>query len=405
MTSPIDVEILIEALRQAPSVIVITDEEMTIIYVNRVQGGFKLEDVIGSRHGYSLPPEQRRKTEAWFERARATGEPQHYETFHDAPDGKRRWYSSQIVAYEVGEGGPYGTISILTDVTREREAEVRVESLRRRLLEATHRAGMAEVAAGVLHNVGSVLTSADESVDALLEQLRSSPLRPLGGIAAMLALDEPRLAALLTHDPDARELPASLGEIHRALEAEQQGLRVELGRLRTQVGLMRSIVAAQQNIAKLGDIIEPVRPQELVHLVLSMFQLDLEARFIDLRLELEDLGSVLLDRQATLQVLTNVIRNAIEALEAVERTHRLVIRLWTEEQTLCFEVEDDGCGIRPEHLDKLFQHGFSTKSEGQGFGLYTAAIAARTMNGTLEAHSDGPDRGARVRLTLPKVLP
>lgn len=405
MTSSIDAEILIEALRQAPCVIVVTDEEMRITYVNRVQGGFKLEDVIGSRHGSSLSPEQRRKIESMIERAHATGEHQHYETFHDAPDGKRRWYSSQITTYAVGDAGPRGTISILVDATREREAEVRVESLRRQLLEASHRAGMAEVAAGVLHNVSGVLTRADDCVEAFLGELRRSQVRQLRDAVVMLALDEPRLAALLTVDPAARELPARLGRIHRELEAEQQRLRDELGRLRTQIGLMRSIVAAQQSIAKLGEMIAPVHPEELVHLALSMFRLDLEGRVIEPRLELEDLGTVLLDRQATLQVLTNVIRNAIEALEAVERPRRLVIRLWADEQTLYFEVEDDGCGIRPEQIGALFQYGSTTKGEGRGFGLYTAAIAARTMNGTLEAHSDGPDRGARVRLTLPKVSP
>jgi signal transduction histidine kinase len=114
---------------------------------------------------------------------------------------------------------------------------------------------------------------------------------------------------------------------------------------------------------------------------------------------------VLLDKQATLQVLANLIRNAIDALEVVERSRQLVIRLHGDDQRIYFDIEDNGAGIEPEHLDKLFQHGFSTKPNGHGFGLHTSAIAARTMNGTLEAHSDGPGKGARIRFTLPRIVP
>lgn len=400
---PLDVEILREALLQAPGVIMITDAEMNIIYVNRITMGYKREDVIGSRHGSFVSPEQRRKLELVFERARTTGEPQHYETFLDAPDGERYYYSNQISAYATEAGS--GMISILTDVTRQRLAETRVEGLRRELMQASHRAGMAEIATGVLHNVGNVLNSVNVSAEALMKELESSRLHLLGRTVAMLEQHEAGLAEFLTEDPRGRKLPALLAKLGQELEVEQQRLHGELSRLRKHLGLMRSIVEAQQSIAKLGDMTETVRPDELVQQTLTMFQLDIESRVIELRLELDDVGSVVLDKQATLQVLANLIRNAIEALEVVDRARRLVIRLRADEQKLYFEVEDNGTGIHPEHLERLFQHGFSTKPSGHGFGLHTSGIAARTMNGTLEVHSDGPDQGARIRLTLPRIIP
>lgn len=399
----LDAEILHEALLQAPGVIMITDAEMNIIYVNRVTMGYKREDVIGSRHGSHVSPEQRRKLELVFERARTTGEPQHYETFLDAPDGERYYYSNQISAYATEAGS--GMISILTDVTRQRLAETRIEGLRGELMQASHRAGMAEIATGVLHNVGNVLNSVNVSAEALMKELESSRLHLLGRTVALLEQNEARLPEFLTEDPRGRKLPALLAKLGQELEVEQQRLHGELSRLRKHLGLMRSIVEAQQSIAKLGDMTELVRPDELVQQTLTMFQLDIESRVIELGLELDDAGSVMLDKQATLQVLANLIRNAIEALEVVERQRRLVIRLRADEQKLYFEVEDNGTGIHPEHLERLFQHGFSTKPNGHGFGLHTSGIAARTMNGTLEVHSDGPDQGARIRLTLPRIIP
>lgn len=404
MLRSITAEILHEALRQAPGFIIITDDEMNIIYVNRVEMGYQLEDVIGRRHGAFVSPEQRRKLELVFERARATGEAQHYDTFLDAPDGQRYYYSNQVSSYAL-EDGRSGMISILSDVTRQRAAEARVEGLRHELLEASHRAGMAEIATGVLHNVGNVLNSVNVSAEALAKELDGSRLHLLGRTVAMLDDHEARLAEFLTEDPKGRKLPALLAKLGQELEAERERLHTELTRLRNHLGLMRSIVEAQQSLAKLGDRSEPARPDELVHQTLTMFQLDLESRVIELRLELADVGSVVLDKQATLQVLANLIRNAIEALEVVEGTRRLVIRLHADDQKVYFDVEDSGCGIAPEHLEQLFQHGFSTKPNGHGFGLHTSAIAARTMNGTLEAHSDGPGHGARVRLTLPRIVP
>jgi len=405
MTASIDAEILTEALRQAPGIIMITDPELNIIYVNRIESGFRREDVIGRRQGHSLPPEQQRKIELLFERARASGRPQHLDTFQDPPDGRRRWYSTKITSYSLEDGAAQGMISILTDVTLQHEAEAHVEDLRRELVEASHRAGMAEIATGVLHNVGNVLNSVNVASESLAKQLDSSRLHLLGRAVAMLEENESRLVEFLTHDTKGQKLPTLLRRLGEELEVERERLRNELARLRKHIGLMRSIVEAQQSLAKLGDMVEPIRPDELVHQTLTMFQLDLESRVIELRLELEELGVVMLDKQATLQVLANLIRNSIEALEVVERPRHLVIRLWADEQRIHFDVEDDGCGIDQVHLDKLFRHGFSTKAHGHGFGLHTSAIAARTMNGTLEAYSAGLDRGARIRLTLPRILP
>ena len=125
MTVSIDAEILTEALRQAPGIIVITDRDMNIIYVNRVEHGHRREDVIGRRHGASLSPEQQRKIEVLFERARATGKPQHLDTFQDAPNGERRWYSTQITSYALGRVGPDEGWQVLKEVSQHTNIKLR----------------------------------------------------------------------------------------------------------------------------------------------------------------------------------------------------------------------------------------------------------------------------------------
>lgn len=399
-----NVEVFEEALRQAPGIIIVTDERMKILYVNRVEHGYTRDEVIGSNYGDVLSAEQSRKVQAVLERARTTGQPQQYETFIDPPSGERQWYSTQISWFQVSAANA-GMICILTEVTRQRVAEARVETLRGELIEASHRAGMAEIATGVLHNVGNVLNSVNVSAEALARELDDSRLHLLGRAVALLDEHQDDLPEFLSHDPKGRRLPVLLARLGQELEQERVRLHDELTRLREHIGLMRSIVEAQQSLAKLGDMAEPTRPDELIHQTLSMFQLDLESRVIELDMELAELGTVVLDKQATLQVLANLIRNAIDALELIDGRRHLVLRLHGDERKLCFEVEDNGSGISPESLGRLFEHGFSTKPNGHGFGLHTSSIAARTMNGTLEAHSDGPGRGARMRLTLPRITP
>lgn len=400
----ISAEILHEALRQASGFVIITDADMTIVYVNRLTMGYRAEDVIGSRHGSHVSPEQRRKLEHAAARARTTGRAQHYETFLDAPDGQRYFYSNQISAYETADGHR-GMISILTNVTRQRHAEARIEGLRRELLQASHRAGMAEVATGVLHSVGNVLNSINVSAEALAQQLDGSRLHLLGRAMAMLDDGGDRLAQLLEHDPRGRKLPTLLRALHQQLELERDRMQAELARLHKHLGLVRSIIEAQQDLARTVATPVPVRPDQLVRRVLTMFELELESGDVHVELALDDAGTVMLDELATLQVLANLIRNALDALDVVDRRRTLAIRLRADEHQLHFHVEDDGCGIEQEHLQRLFQYGFTTKPRGHGFGLHASAIAVRTMNGTLQIHSDGPGRGTRVHVVLPKILP
>ena len=64
-------------------------------------------------------------------------------------------------------------------------------------------------------------------------------------------------------------------------------------------------------------------------------------------------------------------------------------------------VSDNGIGIPPENLTRIFNHGFTTKKDGHGFGLHSGANAAKEMGGSLTARSDGAGKGAEFTLELP----
>ena len=113
-----------------------------------------------------------------------------------------------------------------------------------------------------------------------------------------------------------------------------------------------------------------------------------------------------MEKHKVIQILVNLIRNAKHALAASGREEkRLVIGLARHNGSVAVTVSDNGLGIAPENISRIFAHGFTTKKDGHGFGLHSGALAAREMGGSLVAHSDGPGCGATFTLSLPVNTP
>jgi len=116
-----------------------------------------------------------------------------------------------------------------------------------------------------------------------------------------------------------------------------------------------------------------------------------------------NLPDVCVDRHKVLQILINVFRNAKYAMAGLEGAgKRLTIRVGKGSPgKVNIRVQDNGIGIPAENLTRIFNHGFTTKRDGHGFGLHSGANAAREMGGSLTARSDGPGKGAEFILELP----
>jgi signal transduction histidine kinase len=149
-----------------------------------------------------------------------------------------------------------------------------------------------------------------------------------------------------------------------------------------------------------------VEPASVVELVEDAIRINAEALIrhgVEVKREFADLPPVLLDHHKVLQILTNLISNAKYALSDSGQDDKILTICVTEPQGGHFriEVHDNGIGITEENLARIFEHGFTTKKHGYGFGLHSAAIAAKEMNGSLTAHSDGPGKGTVFILELP----
>jgi signal transduction histidine kinase len=107
-----------------------------------------------------------------------------------------------------------------------------------------------------------------------------------------------------------------------------------------------------------------------------------------------------------LQILVNLIRNAKYACDESGRNDKcLTLRLSNAAERVQIAIIDNGVGIPAENMKRIFNHGFTTRKNGHGFGLHSAALTAAEMGGTLLAHSDGPLQGAVFTLELPLTPP
>lgn len=288
--------------------------------------------------------------------------------------------------------------------------EERVESRTLQLREAqseliatARQAGMAEIATNVLHNVGNVLNSVNISADLLSRKLRSSKTAGLSKVVQMMKDNKDELGHFIDHDEKGKMLPAYLSQLSEAIANEQQSMRDELVQLTASVDHIKEIVATQQSYAGAAKLEEPLNINVLLEDALRMNAGALTRHQVAVVREFEHVPLIMGDKHRLLLILINLISNAKQAMSDLPgRSRQITLQVKVvAASTLQISVKDDGEGILPENMSRLFTHGFTTRKDGHGFGLHSCALAAVEMKGRLTAHSDGLGCGATFTLELP----
>lgn len=320
----------------------------------------------------------------------------------DWPDGRTSWTEVTKLPLRDETGEIIGTFGISHDVSTEQQMSVDLEKARRDLVDTSRKAGMAEVATGVLHNVGNVLTSLNVSANMIAASLHQSKAESLSRLAALLQQHEHDLGTFVTEDPKGRRVIEFLDTLAQHALEERDQLLKELGSLQESIDHVKEIVSMQQAYATMVGVVEPLDPAEMMEDALRMNAAALIRHQVSVVREYHPVPRIVAEKAKVLQVLVNLIRNAKYACdEAGLPDKTLVLRLEPAEGFVRLVIADNGVGIAPENLPRLFQHGFTTRKEGHGFGLHSAVNAATEMKGSLTACSGGLGQGATFTLTLP----
>ncbi|MFH1498722.1 MAG: PAS domain-containing protein [Verrucomicrobiota bacterium] len=395
-------------LEHIPFAVYFKDRDSRIIACSAAHArlhGLPPEQMIGKTDADLFDAPQAAERRADEERVMATGEPMIGKLESSSlPDGSLRWTRTTKVPLRDQAGAIVGTFGISRDITAERRTEDNLEQARKELLLASRQAGMAEVATGVLHNVGNVLNNVTVSAALVADALQASRVVNLAKAGDLLAEHAGDLPAFLTTDPRGRQLPAYLQALAGHLVGERDHLLAEINALRQNIDHIRDIVGMQQTYAMQGGKVETLAPAELMEDALRLNGAALGRHGVQVRREFAPTGPVTVEKVRVLQILVNLIRNAKYAMDEAapdEKILRVGVAPGDDAGWITLTVADNGIGIAPEHLDKIFVHGFTTRPEGHGFGLHTSALAARQMGGRIEVGSEGRGRGATFTLHLP----
>jgi len=271
------------------------------------------------------------------------------------------------------------------------------------LLKNEYEGGMAEMSVGVLHNIGNTLTPSKIALSMLLNRLEKSPLRqhirnilkPLEEVIPCCELPEDEKQKLLKI---IQILPGSLEE-----EYEQSILEVE--KIREKQEHIASIIALHMRYSHLQvDYCEVSLPR-IIEDAISMQSESIHKRHIEIIKEINNIPYIKIQESKLLQILVNLIKNAYESIDLNPQSSKQVtIKAYVDDSInnqVIVKIKDTGSGFSSGADKQFFDFGYTSKSEGTGFGLHFCKSFLNSIGGDITAYSEGEGSGSEFTLYLP----
>lgn len=257
--------------------------------------------------------------------------------------------------------------------------------------------GKMQFADSVLHNIGNVLSSLRTSSTELNQLLGRSRTQNLIKALEMIPVEPEAAVAFFSEDEKGKLILPYLRDMSRILEKERLQLATEGEQLLYKVNLISELVTTQQSLAKGRTVMEKVRPLDVLEEALNIQQGTLHRYAVTVRHDISGELVVEACRGNLLHVFINLVKNAAESMSAISPESRVLeVRVEDEgDEDVTLVFEDRGVGIGSEHIQHIFEHGFTTKKHGHGFGLPFCKSAMLEMEGDIVAESDGPGEGTR----------
>ncbi len=232
---------------------------------------------------------------------------------------------------------------------------------------------------------------------------RDSKTQGLAKMAELFAQHSDDLAHFLTADPRGQKIPRYLTTLAAAVADRAGANRRRLASMIENINHIKAIITSQQSNARAGGMIERVSLSPMLEEALKHSFASYEKHGVEVVRDFAELPDIEIDRHKLFQIVVNLLSNARRALKDSGRLDkRMTLR--TEQLPdgmIAIEVRDNGCGIAPRNMEMIFRHGFTTKPDGHGFGLHSAACSAAELKGSITVHSDGVGGGAVFTIRIP----
>ena len=340
--------------------------DFPVIYANQsfyTMTGYAKRDILGQNYFSHYGPYTDPRIIEEIKHTILQGKSFHGEMLHFKKNGEKYWNLLRIAPIRDPNGTITHYVGIKTDVTLLRQRDLEIKEQREELLHVTRVGKLAEFVSSLAHEISQPLAAILSYAQAAQRMLAFSKRG---------AKREPQVQEVLGHIID---------DDHRATEVIRR---------------LRSLLKKDRSEMK------PIDINALVNDTVVLMTTDLNVRNIVFKIELDsNLPLAHGDRIQIQQVLLNLISNSFDAMEDNQGPREMLIRTSSKDpKMIMLAVKDSGCGILAQNKPKLFEHFFTTKSDGLGMGLSISRSIVEAHGGRLEVENN-PDRGVTFYFTIP----
>jgi signal transduction histidine kinase len=307
-------------------------------------------------------------------------------------------YYYQFTAAKMLEDCIMLTIDDITNKLNEEQSLIKAEQ------EKAVAQGKYEIASEVLHDIGNAIVGFGTHLTRLGRTLDSSKTNKLDSVVLFLKQQQPQLSDALGI-AKAEALITMLAGISSTNADNQRDMSQAVSEQLRIVNHIQDILSIQRQYV-LGHEPQERNPVSLNVILAdcqSMVMASIEKKNIDFRMIVPEANiHIKGDRTKLMQVILNLLKNSIEAIDPSSALKTVQVLLSETDHKVLLKIEDTGTGIPADILQNLFTRGFTTKQEGTGLGLYNCRSIIESHGGLISVNSNGPGTGTTVGVAFNK---
>jgi signal transduction histidine kinase len=256
--------------------------------------------------------------------------------------------------------------------------------------------------ANVLHDIGNAVVGFGSYVNRIKRSVEETNPEDLQNLAGFFETKQTAIAESIGEDK-----AGALSTMLKTMAAAQKSAHEIIGRSVTEqlniITHIQEILTIQRQYVNGDESHEniPTHLRGIINDCMSMLFASIEKRGIILTLNVPlELPAISCNRTRLMQVILNILKNSIEAIDVYAEKKVISLNVFTLEDMLVLQVQDSGSGFDEVTRGKLFARGFTTKSSGTGLGLSSCRDIIESFNGGIDITSDGPGKGALTSISF-----
>jgi len=287
------------------------------------------------------------------------------------------------------------------------EKHLKEEAMRLAVLDKAVEEGKYEIASGVLHDIGNAVVGFGSYLTRIRRVTETNSVENLRQLAGFFEANLQNLSTVLG-SAKSQAIIDMLNGISELQTTHQEEINKTVTEQLNIVNHIQEILNIHRQYLTGRETQErrPVNLRSIINDCTSMLLASADKKAIAISISSPpDLPIIKGDRTKLMQVILNILKNSIEAIDMNAPEKNISIRLYAHFNKLILQMQDSGSGFDEANGKLIFDRGFTTKTTGTGLGLYNCRMIIETHAGAINITSDGPGKGAITTIELPIQQP